>query len=71
MCRGRASTDLSWRNWVPSTMWSWSDPGQQPDAGDMQRLLLDLVDRDIIRILDSCASPRLLRLPDHEQAATP
>jgi hypothetical protein len=30
-------------------------PGQQPDAGDVQRLLLDLVDRGIIRILDSCA----------------
>jgi hypothetical protein len=39
-------------------------PGQQPDAGDAQRLLLDLVDRGIIRILtvalryDSFSPPR-------------
>jgi len=24
MRRGRASTDLGWRNWVPSILWSWS-----------------------------------------------
>ena len=27
-------------------------PGQQPDTGEVQPLLLDLVDRGIIRILD-------------------
>ena len=31
-------------------MWSWS--GELPSAGEVQPLLLDLVDRDIIRILD-------------------
>ena len=31
-------------------MWSWS--GELPSAGEVQPLLLDLVDRGIIRILD-------------------
>ena len=33
-------------------MWSWEWKGEQPDAGEVQPLLLDLVDRGIIRILD-------------------
>jgi hypothetical protein len=50
--RGEAMSEVQLEEMGPIDYVVLEWPGEQPDAGEVQPLLLDLVDRGIIRILD-------------------